>query len=80
MPSAMQISDHFFNAMTGLHHRDIGVVGWALTKPDVTFDIIADGIHVAPEILKFAAQTKSTEKSFLNFGCGFADGFRRRRV
>ncbi len=53
---------HFFNAMTGLHHRDIGVVGWALTKPDVTFDIIADGVHIAPEMLKFAVQIKSTEK------------------
>ncbi len=53
---------HFFNAMTGLHHRSIGVVGWALMKEDVTFDIIADGIHVAPEMLKFAAQTKSAEK------------------
>lgn len=53
---------HFFNAMTGLHHRDIGVVGWALTKPDVTFDIIADGVHVAPEMLRFAAQTKTPEK------------------
>ena len=53
---------HFFNAMTGLHHRDSGVVGWALTKDDVTFDIIADGVHVAPRVLKFAAQTKSAEK------------------
>ncbi len=53
---------HFFNAMTGLHHRDVGVAGWALTKDEVTFDIIADGVHVAPEILKFAVQTKSTDK------------------
>ena len=53
---------HFFNAMTGLHHREIGVVGWALTKDEVTFDIIADGVHVAPQILKFAVQTKSAEK------------------
>lgn len=53
---------HFFNAMTGLHHRDIGVVGWALTKPEVTFDIIADGVHVAPEMLKFAVETKTPEK------------------
>ena len=39
---------HFFNAMTGMHHRDVGVVGWALANHDVTFDIIADGIHVHP--------------------------------
>jgi N-acetylglucosamine-6-phosphate deacetylase len=53
---------HFFNAMTGLHHRDIGVVGWALMRPDVTFDIIADGVHVAPEVLKFAVKAKSAER------------------
>ncbi|HEY0427608.1 MAG TPA: N-acetylglucosamine-6-phosphate deacetylase [Pyrinomonadaceae bacterium] len=53
---------HFFNAMTGIHHRDLGVAGWALTNKDVTFDIIADGIHVAPEMLEFACRTKSAEK------------------
>ncbi|MDQ3749495.1 MAG: N-acetylglucosamine-6-phosphate deacetylase [Acidobacteriota bacterium] len=53
---------HFFNAMTGLHHRDVGVVGWALTKDDVTFDIIADGVHVAAPILKFAARSKGADK------------------
>ncbi len=53
---------HFFNAMTGLHHREIGVVGWALGKKDVTFDIIADGVHVAPQILKFAVESKTADK------------------
>jgi N-acetylglucosamine-6-phosphate deacetylase len=53
---------HFFNAMTGLHHRDVGVVGWALTKDEVTFDIIADGVHVATPILKFGVESKGTDK------------------
>lgn len=53
---------HFFNQMTGLHHRNLGVVGWALINKDVTFDIIADGVHVASEILKFAVEAKSPEK------------------
>jgi N-acetylglucosamine-6-phosphate deacetylase len=44
--------------MTGLHHRDVGVVGWAFSKEGVTFDIIADGIHVHPEMLKFACLSK----------------------
>jgi len=52
---------HFFNAMTGLHHRDVGVVGWALTKENTTFDIIADGVHVHPQMLEFACRTKSPE-------------------
>ena len=52
---------HFYNAMTGLHHRDVGVVGWALTKPEVTFDIIADGIHVDPRMLEFACRSKTPD-------------------
>ncbi|MGI8789096.1 MAG: N-acetylglucosamine-6-phosphate deacetylase [Pyrinomonadaceae bacterium] len=53
---------HFFNAMTGLHHRETGVVGWALTRGETTFDIIADGVHVAPQILKFAVRCKGADK------------------
>ncbi|MDQ4123421.1 MAG: N-acetylglucosamine-6-phosphate deacetylase [Acidobacteriota bacterium] len=56
---------HFFNAMTGLHHRDVGVVGWGLSEENVTFDIIADGVHVAPQVLRFAAKTKTPEKTVL---------------
>lgn len=53
---------HFFNAMSGLHHREVGVVGWALTKHEATFDIIADGVHVHPQILKFGAASKGADK------------------
>ncbi len=52
---------HFYNAMTGLHHRTLGVVGWALTKENTTFDIIADGVHVHPQMLEFACRAKSPE-------------------
>ncbi|MBK8812927.1 MAG: N-acetylglucosamine-6-phosphate deacetylase [Acidobacteria bacterium] len=52
---------HFFNAMTGLHHRDVGVVGWGLTR-DVSVDIIADGIHVHPELLKFVFDSKGADR------------------
>jgi N-acetylglucosamine-6-phosphate deacetylase len=51
---------HFFNAMTGVHHRDLGVAGWTLTNDMMTFDIIADGIHVEPRILKMAVDSKRT--------------------
>ncbi len=53
---------HFFNAMSGVHHRDLGVAGWALANDDVTFDIIADGIHVHPGMLKVACRTKTPER------------------
>lgn len=53
---------HFYNAMTGLHHRDVGVVGWAFANKDLTFDIIADGIHVHPKPLEFACRAKGCDK------------------
>ncbi len=49
---------HFFNAMTGIHHRDLGVAGWGMTEAGVTFDIIADGIHVHLRMLEFACLAK----------------------
>ena len=53
---------HFFNAMTGLHHRNVGVVGWALTEEKMGFDIIADGVHVHPKIVELAVKTKGYQK------------------
>lgn len=53
---------HFFNAMNGIHHREIGVAGWGLIKTEVTFDIIADKIHVHPDMLKLACHVKTPEK------------------
>lgn len=39
---------HCFNAMSGLHHRDPGLVGAALDLPGLTVELIADGVHVHP--------------------------------
>src|SRR5262249_20123775 len=43
---------HFMNAMTPLHHRAPGPVGWGLINDEVTCDVIADGLHVDPSVLK----------------------------
>ena len=42
---------HFFNAMTGIHHRDVGVAGWGLSRPDVTFDIIARSLFTSHQVV-----------------------------
>lgn len=52
---------HFFNAMTGVHHRDIGVAGWGLATKGVTFDIIADGIHVDKRMVAMACRSKGVD-------------------
>lgn len=43
---------HFMNAMSPLHHRAPGPVGWGLLNDDVGLDVIADGIHLDPLMLK----------------------------
>jgi N-acetylglucosamine-6-phosphate deacetylase len=61
---AMHVT-HLFNAMTGVHHREIGVAGWALTKDEIFCEIIADGVHVHPEMLRFARKNKPSDKLLL---------------
>ncbi len=53
---------HFMNAMTPLHHRTLGAVGWGLIHDEVTCDLIADGIHLDCEILKLIVQHKTPER------------------
>ncbi|WZH38062.1 MAG: amidohydrolase family protein [Microbacterium enclense] len=43
---------HAFNAMPGLGHRDPGPVGAALARDHVVVEVIADGIHVHPVVLR----------------------------
>jgi N-acetylglucosamine-6-phosphate deacetylase len=56
---------HTFNAMRPLDHRDPGIVGAVLSDDAVTADLIADGIHVAPEVVKIILLAKRVERSVL---------------
>lgn len=53
---------HFGNAMTGLHHREIGVVGTGLLDPDLKIELICDGIHLCPDFLKLVFSVKPIEQ------------------
>ncbi len=52
---------HCFNGMRGLHHREPGVVGAALSCPHCYTEMIADGEHVHPSIMKLCYQLKGTD-------------------
>ncbi|MDT7542980.1 MAG: N-acetylglucosamine-6-phosphate deacetylase [Acidobacteriota bacterium] len=53
---------HFFNAMSPLHQRAPGPVGWGLMSDDVTCDIIADGVHCDPLMLRLALRCKTAHR------------------
>ena len=63
--SGARHATHTFNAMRPLGHRDPGVLGEVLTDDKVSADIIADGIHLDPSILKLFLAAKGAEKSVL---------------
>ena len=56
---------HFYNAMRPFSHRDPGVIGAILTEPDVTAEIIADGIHVAGPAIQVLLGTKGFDTVLL---------------
>jgi N-acetylglucosamine-6-phosphate deacetylase len=56
---------HLFNAMRGLHHREPGVAGAVLFHPELLAELIVDGIHVHPEMVKLAYQQKGRDRLVL---------------
>jgi N-acetylglucosamine-6-phosphate deacetylase len=49
---------HVFNAMRPFSHRDTGVIGAVLTRPEVVTELIADGVHVDGSAIKILLAAK----------------------
>ena len=68
---------HLFNAMPSLHHRDGGAVCAAL-EGDRIAELISDGIHIAPEMIRLVYRNKGVEQISLvsdsMSAAGCADG------
>ena len=56
---------HFCNAMTPIHHREIGVVGAGLLDDDLMIELICDTIHLCPEMLKLVFKVVPVERLML---------------
>lgn len=56
---------HFTNAMTGLHHREIGVVGAGLLDEELYLEVIADGIHMHPDMLTLLLKVVGSRRILL---------------
>ena len=56
---------HTFNAMRALDHREPGILGTVLTTDSLFAEIICDGIHNAPEMVKLWWHAKGPERGLL---------------
>ena len=56
---------HTYNAMRPLDHREPGILGVALTDDACFADLICDGIHVAPEMVRLWWRAKGAQRAVL---------------
>lgn len=56
------VGTHLFNAMRALHHRDPGPVPALLADPRVTVELIADGVHLHPAVIRHVVATAGPDR------------------
>ncbi len=63
--AGLAYATHFFNSYPPLHHRKPGALGALLEEPRVSVEIISDGIHVSPVLIRLLFRIKPLEKIIL---------------
>jgi N-acetylglucosamine-6-phosphate deacetylase len=56
---------HTFNAMRALDHQEPGILGIVLTTDELYSELICDGIHSKPEIVRLWWRCKGSERAIL---------------
>lgn len=64
---------HLFNAMKGLHHRDPGMVGVGLITDELWIELITDGIHIHPDIVRLVFHVASSRIILVTDGMSAID-------
>jgi N-acetylglucosamine-6-phosphate deacetylase len=65
MQAGILHSTHLFNAMSRLDHRNPNAAGAILIHPEISCEIIADGHHVHPDLIKLLHRDKPIDKILL---------------
>jgi len=76
LDAGASVGTHLFNAMRGLRHREPGPVG-ALLDSDADVELIADGVHLHPAVLRTALRAKPGRIALITdamAGAAAADG------
>lgn len=75
LDAGAQVFIHTYNGMSGLHHREPGMVGAALSTADKSFsELICDGYHVNPVSAGIVMNAKGHEHTVLITDCMCAGG------
>ena len=56
---------HTFNAMRALDHREPGIIGAVLSDDRISAELICDGVHVSPEVVKLWYRAKGADRAVL---------------
>ncbi|MHB1394970.1 MAG: N-acetylglucosamine-6-phosphate deacetylase [Clostridia bacterium] len=72
--SGASIAVHLFNGMSGLHHREAGLVGAALNDDRINVELICDCVHVAVPVMQIIARCKDNKNIMLITDCMMAGG------
>ncbi len=56
---------HYCNQMSALHHREVGLVGAGLLDDEVMVEVICDGIHLCPDMIRLAFKQIGCERLML---------------
>ena len=65
---------HIYNGMSGLHHRNPGMVGAALSLDKVLAEMICDGHHVHPAAARVVTRARGPQETVLITDCMRAGG------
>lgn len=69
---------HLYNAMYGLTHREPGVIGAAFDSPECEVELISDGVHIMPTVIRATFKLFGDDRVILisdsMMACGMPDG------
>jgi N-acetylglucosamine-6-phosphate deacetylase len=60
-----RVGTHLFNAMRPIHHREPGVVVALMERPEVVVELINDGLHLHPWLVRWVVATVGEDRAAL---------------
>jgi N-acetylglucosamine-6-phosphate deacetylase len=65
MEAGLSHLTHFGNAMTPLHHRELGMIGAGILEDGLALEVIADGVHLTDDFLRLLFKVVPIERLML---------------